>query len=154
MHIVVASDHAGFVQKADIIAYVKSLGHTVEDLGPDSDARVDYPDFADKVARRVSAGTADRGILICGTGLGMALTADKVEGVRAVAIDNVNFAALARRHNNANVLCLSGRFVFLDLNKQIVRVFLETEFEGGRHATRVAKIMSEDTGTYDPNATA
>lgn len=148
MHVAIASDHGGFCQKAELASYVESLGHTVCDLGCDSEASVDYPDFADKVARLVSSGEADRGILICGTGLGMALTADKVEGVRAIPLSDVVFAGLSRRHNNANVACLSGRFVGIEMNKLIVKTFLETEFEGGRHARRVAKMMSEETGTF------
>lgn len=148
MRVVVASDHAGFCQKADIIAFVRGLGHEVEDLGPATDDRVDYPDFADVAARRVGAGTADRGILICGTGLGMALTADKVAGVRALPIDRADFAALARHHNNANVVCLSGRFIDLDVNEGIVKTFLETGFDGGRHALRVDKIMREDDPSF------
>ena len=148
MRLAIASDHAGFCQKADIKAYAESLGYTVDDLGPATDDRVDYPDYADKVARQVAAGVADMGILICGTGLGMAMTADKVAGVRAIAIQTPQFAELSREHNNANVVCLSGRFVDLDTNKAIVKTFLETPFGGGRHTGRVAKMMSEDNGTY------
>lgn len=144
MRIAIASDHAGFLQKAPMKAYLEGLGHEVVDYGPDSDARCDYPDYADKVARAVAKGDAERGVLICGTGLGMAMTADKVVGVRAIAIDNVKFAELCREHNDANVICLSGRFVSLDLNQQIVKTFLETEFGGGRHTGRVAKMMAED----------
>ena len=144
MRIVVASDHAGFCQKDVICDFVRGLGHEVEDLGPETADRVDYPDFADKVARRVSEGTADRGILICGTGIGMAMTADKVPGVRATAIQTVQFAELCREHNDCNVIGLSGRFVPLELNEQIVDTFLTTEFGGGRHTGRVAKIMAED----------
>lgn len=144
MRIAIASDHAGFLQKAPLKAYIEGLGHEVEDLGPDSDARCDYPDYADKVARAVSEGRADRGVLICGTGLGMAMTADKVVGVRAIAINNVKFAQLCREHNDANVICLSGRFVSLDLNQDIVKTFLTTDFGGGRHTGRVEKMMRED----------
>lgn len=154
MHIALGTDHGGFCQKAEIAQYVEELGHTVEDMGCDSEQSVDYPDYADRVARLVSEGKADRGILICGTGLGMALTADKVDGVRAVPINDVVFAELCRRHNNANVICLSGRFVGIEMNKLIVKTFLETEFEGGRHAIRVGKMMSEDTGTFDAGAPA
>lgn len=144
MRVAVASDHAGFCQKACIVDYIASLGHEVADLGPDSDARVDYPDFADKVAVGVADGTYDRGVLICGTGLGMAMTADKVPGVRAIAIQTPGFAELCREHNNANVICLSGRFVSEETNKEVVKVFLETEFAGGRHTQRVEKMMRED----------
>ncbi|MGN0286099.1 MAG: ribose 5-phosphate isomerase B [Atopobiaceae bacterium] len=144
MRIAIASDHAGFDQKAPMKEYLESLGHEVDDLGPDSAQRCDYPDYAVKVARAVSEGKADRGVLICGTGLGMALAADKVPGVRATPIQSVQFAELFREHNNGNVICLSGRFVDLELNKQIVKTFLETEFAGGRHEARVQKIMALD----------
>ena len=144
MRVAIASDHGGFCQKADIASYIEELGHEVIDFGPDSDDRCDYPDFAHKVAFAIVEGEADRGILICGTGLGMAMTADKVAGIRAAAVQNVEFARLSRQHNNANVECLSGRFVDLDTNKEIVKTFLETEFEGGRHEARVAKMMAED----------
>lgn len=145
MRIAIASDHGGFEQKQALVAYVADeLGHEVEDMGPDSDASVDYPDFAVKVARAVSEGSADRGILVCGTGIGMALAADKVAGVRASSITSVPFAELFRQHNNGNVVCLSGRFVDLEVNEEIVKTFLSTEFEGGRHEARVAKVMSLD----------
>lgn len=145
MRIVVASDHAGFCQKDVICDFVRGLGHEVEDLGPETADRVDYPDFADKVARRVSEGTADRGILICGTGIGMAMTADKVPGVRATVVQTNKFAELCREHNDANIVTLSGRFVDVEENKRILDVFLSTDFGGGRHAGRVEKIMALET---------
>jgi ribose 5-phosphate isomerase B len=148
MRIAIASDHGGFDQKGPIVAYLQGLGHTVTDFGPSDAASVDYPDYADPVARAVSCGDADRGILICGTGIGMALVADKVDGVRAAPIQSVNFAHLFRQHNNGNVLCLSGRFVSLEDNEAIIDEFLATEFEGGRHVARVEKIMREDDPTY------
>ncbi len=144
MRIVVASDHAGFCQKDVICEFVRGLGHEVEDLGPADASRVDYPDFAVKVAKRVSEGTADRGILICGTGIGMAMTADKVAGVRATVVESDNFARLCREHNDCNVICLSGRFTAPMDNCKFVETFLTTEFGGGRHAGRVAKIMAQD----------
>lgn len=144
MKVAVASDHAGYCQKDHIINYLRSLDAEVIDYGPDSDQRVDYPDYADKVARAVASGEADCGVLLCGTGLGMALTADKVAGIRAVAVQTPEFARLSRQHNDANVVCLSGRFVEPAVNEQIVKVFLETDFSGGRHAVRVQKIMDED----------
>lgn len=144
MKIAIGSDHGGFDQKAPIADHVRSLGHEVVDFGCDSTDSVDYPDYAVPVARAVASGEADFGILICGTGLGMAITADKVAGVRAVAVQTEDFARLSREHNNANVVCLSGRFVSLEDNERLVDVFLATEFAGGRHATRVAKIMEQD----------
>lgn len=144
MRVVVASDHGGFCQKELICDFIKGLGHEVEDLGPDNATAVDYPDYAAKVAKRVSEGTADRGVLICGTGIGMALTADKFPGVRAVAVESETFATLCREHNDCNVLCLSGRFSAPMDNCKFVEIFMTTEFAGGRHAGRVAKIMSYD----------
>ena len=145
MRITIASDHAGFAQKREIAAHLREAGHEVVDLGPDTDAEsVDYPDYADPVARMVAAGEADRGMLVCGTGIGMAVTADKVAGVRASVITNVAFACLFREHNDGNVLCLSGRFVDPRDNLAIVDAFLSTPFDSGRHARRVAKAMRED----------
>ena len=144
MRIAIASDHAGFEQKQQLVAFLKGLGHEVRDRGPDSDERVDYPDYAVPVAHAVASGEADRGVLICGTGIGMALTADKVAGVRAAVIQSPLFAHLFREHNDGNVVCMSGRFTPFDVNKAIVDEFLTTEFGGGRHAGRVQKIMRED----------
>ena len=144
MRIAIASDPAGFDQKTELVPFLQGLGHEVVDLGPETGDRVDYPDYAEKVARAVAAGEADRGVLICGTGIGMALAADKVAGIRAANITSPEFAELARRHNDANVITLSGRFVSLEENERILKVFLVAEFEGGRHAQRVAKIMALD----------
>ncbi len=145
MRVAIASDHAGFEQKQILVDYLATeLGLDVMDMGPDSDDRVDYPDYAALVAHAVADGTADRGILVCGTGIGMALAADKVAGIRASSITTPEFADLFRRHNDGNVLCLSGRFVEPAVNEEIIRVFLTTEFEGGRHADRVAKVMALD----------
>lgn len=142
MKVAIASDHAGFDQKPELVEYLKSKGYEVDDLGPDSDARVDYPDFAEKVAKAVAAGTDDYGILICGTGIGMSMAANKVNGIRAAAVTMPKFAELSRQHNNANVLCLSARFVSAEINKECIDVFLNTDFEGGRHTGRVEKIMA------------
>lgn len=149
MRIAVACDHGGFVQKDAIVEHLKSLGHEVFDLGTNSEDSVDYPDFADRAARMVSRGEAERAVLICGTGIGMTMTADKVPGVRATPIQTVKFAELARQHNNANVIGLSGRFVSLEDNLKLVDIFLTTEFEGGRHAKRVEKIMREDDPAFE-----
>ncbi|WP_350453767.1 ribose 5-phosphate isomerase B [Slackia heliotrinireducens] len=144
MKLSIASDHAGFEQKELLRAYLESAGHEVIDRGPNSDDRVDYPDYAVPVANDVADGTVERGVLVCGTGIGMALAADKVAGVRAANIITPQFAALCREHNDANVIALSGRFVDVDTNKEILDVFLTTEFGGGRHAGRVEKIMALD----------
>lgn len=142
MIISIASDHAGFEEKERLVDYLLELGHDVINRGPDNDDRVDYPDFAALVARDVVAGDADRGILVCGTGIGMAIAANKVDGIRAANVVSPEFAALAREHNDANIVSLSGRFVIDEVNRAIVKAFLETEFGGGRHAGRVEKIMA------------
>ncbi len=144
MRISIGSDHAGFEQKQALAAYLAEKGYDVIDRGPDSDDRVDYPDFAAPVARDVAEGASERGVLVCGTGIGMAMAADKVPGVRAANIINSEFAALCREHNDANVITLSGRFVSLEDNERILDTFLTTEFGGGRHEGRVEKIMSLD----------
>lgn len=146
MRVAIASDHGGFDQKGALADFMATeLSCDVTDFGPDTGDSVDYPDYAVKVAQAVSSGDADFGVLICGTGIGMAVAADKVSGVRASSITSLAFAELFRQHNNGNVVCLSGRFVDLEVNKQIVKTFLTTEFEGGRHERRVEKIMALDT---------
>ena len=144
MNISIASDHAGFEQKQALVGYLASKGHDVIDRGPDCDDRVDYPDYAARVAHDVVDGMAERGVLVCGTGIGMAMAADKVPGVRAANIINSEFAALCREHNDANVITLSGRFVPLEENERILDTFFATDFGGGRHAGRVQKIMELD----------
>ncbi len=144
MKISIASDHAGFEQKERLRAFLEGLGHEVCDHGPATDDRVDYPDYAVPVAKDVAEGRADRGVLVCGTGIGMALAADKIAGVRAANIITPQFAALCREHNDANVITLSGRFVEPEVNEEILRIFLTTDFGGGRHAGRVEKIMALD----------
>lgn len=144
MKISLASDHAGFEQKQKLAAYLKEKGYEVTDRGPENDNRVDYPDFAALVANDVASGQADRGVLVCGTGIGMALAADKVAGIRAANVVRRDFAVLCREHNDANVITLSGRFVSLEDNESILDAFLTTEFAGGRHADRVAKINALD----------
>ena len=142
MRISIASDHAGFEQKQVLAAYLEECGHEVIDRGPENDDRVDYPDFAYLVARDVAVGEVERGVLVCGTGIGMAVAACKVDGIRAVNIINTEFAALCREHNDANVITLSGRFVDEATNKAILDVFLTTAFGEGRHTGRVEKIMA------------
>lgn len=144
MRLSIGSDHAGFEQKQALAAYLRDAGHEVIDRGPDNDDRVDYPDFAVPVARDVAEGAVERGVLVCGTGIGMAMAADKVPGIRAANIITPEFAALCREHNDANLITLSGRFVSLEENERILDAFLSTDFAGGRHEGRVAKIMALD----------
>jgi len=145
MRIAIGSDHAGYEQKERLREHLASKGYEVDDLGTDSaDASVDYPDYALAVGRSVAAGDAEMGVLVCGTGLGMAIAANKVDGVRAVNVTDPEFARLAREHNNANVVAVSGRFIPVQVNEQIVDAFLETAFEGGRHEMRVDKITKAE----------
>jgi ribose 5-phosphate isomerase B len=140
MKVAIASDHRGYHLKEKVIALLKAKGHEVIDDGPASDEAVDYPDFAALVARKVSAGEADRGILICGTGLGMAIAANKFPGVRAANCADEVTAELSRRHNDLNVLCLSGDLLSSRITERLVEIWMDTEFEGGRHKRRVEKI--------------
>lgn len=139
MQIAIGSDHRGY-QKSKIIALLKRLEHTVVDVGTDDTASVDYPDIAADVAHRVSRGEADRGILICGSGLGMCIAANKVPGIRAAPCHDDLTAEMSRRHNDLNVLCLSADMLGEKLIDRMVEIWLTTEFEGGRHARRVEKI--------------
>ena len=140
MKIAVGSDHGGHERKKEVIALLARLGHKVVDVGSYSEDSCDYSDFAKKVARAVSLGRAEKGVLICGTGIGMAIAANKFPGVRAAVCWNPKTAALAAEHNQANVLCLSGRYIAPRLVLKIVGAWLSATFEGGRHARRVQKI--------------
>ncbi len=140
MRVSIGADHRGFPVKSKLVELVQKLGHEVSDEGTDSSQSVDYPDFAEKVARKVSQGAADRGILVCGTGIGMAITANKLAGVRAATCHDEVTAEVSRRHNNVNVLCLSGDLIGERNVDRLVEIWLNTEFEGGRHARRVGKI--------------
>lgn len=140
MRISIASDHAGFEQKQLLVQHLRDQGFDVDDCGPQTDDRVDYPDFAEVVARSVAAGKARFGVLVCGTGIGMAIAANKVHGIRAANVVDPHFAELAREHNDANIVTLSARFVESEQNRRIVDAFLATPFGEGRHAERVRKI--------------
>lgn len=142
--IAIGADHAGFHAKEVIRKFLAEQGYEVEDLGTKSDESVDYPDFARHVAERVASGGAELGILTCGTGIGMAMTANKVPGIRAATVHDEMTARMAREHNDANVLTLGGRIVSDEQAVAIVREFLGTQFAGGRHARRVEKINSLD----------
>lgn len=140
MKVAIASDHGGYEQKQQLVDFLVKQGYDVLECGPDNEDSVDYPDYAKLVAEAVAQGRAERGILVCGTGIGMSIAANKVDGVRAANVTSPEFAALAREHNNANVVTLSGRFVDLAVNQKIVDTFLTTSFAGGRHERRVEKI--------------
>ncbi|MFM8256044.1 MAG: ribose 5-phosphate isomerase B [Bacteroidota bacterium] len=138
--VALGGDHAGFNYKAQLIAFLEKEGIPVLDLGPFSEASVDYPDFAHPVAKAVEEGKAACGVLICGSGNGVAITANKHAGIRAALCWEKELAQLARSHNNANVLCLPARFVSIEAATAMLGAFLETTFEGGRHENRVQKI--------------
>jgi ribose 5-phosphate isomerase B len=151
VRIAIGSDHAGYHLKEAIKRRLVESGAEVDDLGTTSEASVDYPDYAAAVARRVASGASGRGILVCGTGIGMAMAANKVHGIRAASVENLESARLSREHNDANVLTLGARITPTDLALAIVRVFLDTPFAGGRHQRRVDKIMAlEETQTNAP----
>jgi len=138
--LLVASDHAGFELKERMKTVLDRMGVAYEDLGPDSLEPVDYPDYARKVAEAVANGRADRGLLVCGSGQGMAMTANKYRGVRAAVAADEETARLSRQHNDANVLALGGRLIDPERGERILKTWLETPFEGGRHIRRVQKI--------------
>jgi ribose 5-phosphate isomerase B len=141
----IASDHAGFAMKEKLKARLTAMGYEVEDLGTDSAASTDYADYAHPLAKEIESGAARRGILLCGTGLGMAYAANRHPHVRAAVAWLPEIAELARRHNDANVLVLPARFVSEPDGEEILKRFLDTPFEGGRHQPRVDKIEIEDT---------
>ncbi len=140
MKVAIGADHAGFEYKQAIIGYLKSNGITVEDFGTHSADSVDYPDFAHPVASSVETKKSDLGILICGSANGVAMTANKHQGIRAAICWNEELSALAKQHNDANIVCIPARFIALDLAQKIVEKFLNEPFEGGRHGRRVDKI--------------
>ncbi len=148
MRIIIGSDHAGFPLKEEVAAFLKREGHTVTDVGTDGETPVDYPDYAWRVARAVAGGAHDRGILVCGTGTGMAIAANKVPGIRAVVALDEETARLARAHNNTNVLALAGRKTGKDEARKIVRTWLETPFEGNRHERRLDKIREMEKSYF------
>ena len=140
MKVIIGSDHAGYAAKQALIASLKKMGHSVTDAGTDSADSVDYPDFAAQVGRAIAESEAERGVLICGTGIGMAMAANKIAGVRAAVVTDAFTAEMSRRHNDANVLAMGARTHTIEKMQELAKIFLETPFEGGRHAGRVEKI--------------
>lgn len=149
MRICIGSDHRGVSVKAKIMAAMKNMGHEVEDVGAHDEHSVDYPDFAKSVCESVSQNRTDRGILICGTGIGMAIAANKFRGVRAANCYDEVMAEMCRRHNNVNVLCLPGDLIGDRPVDDLIRVWLTTEFEGGRHQRRLEKIQAIESQSDD-----
>ncbi len=140
MKIAIGSDHAGFDYKQKIVEFLNAKGYEVQDFGTFSTDSVDFPDFAHPTAEAVEKGNADFGILLCGSGQGVNITANKHPGVRSALCWNTDIAKLTRQHNNSNVISLPARFVAYEYALQMIEIFLSTEFEGGRHAQRVGKI--------------
>jgi ribose 5-phosphate isomerase B len=145
----IASDHAGFELKERLRAVLADLGYAVDDIGTHSTASTDYPDYAHPLSQQVSEGKAARGVLLCGTGLGMSYVANRYPGVRAAVVWNPEIASLARKHNDANVLVLPARFVSDEDAIAILRTWLDTPFEGGRHEARVNKIEQTSESTTE-----
>lgn len=139
---VIASDHGGLALKEAICAYLKEQGVEISDLGTMTDDSVDYPDYGVKVARAVSTGEADKGILICGTGIGMSIVANKFPGIRAALITDDFTARMSKEHNNANIIVMGGRILSSDQARKMVQIWLETAYEGGRHQKRLDKIAN------------
>lgn len=140
MNIAVCSDHGGFELKLRLIPFIEEMGHTVTDFGCCSEASVDYPDMAFPMAEAVAAGEYERGIAICGTGIGVSICCNKVKGIRCALCGDVLSAELTRRHNDSNVLAMGGRIIGPETAKAITRVWLDTGFDGGRHENRINKI--------------
>lgn len=138
--IVIASDHAGVDLKAELVRWLADRGEAFTDLGPAGPESVDYPDFAHRLTAEIETGRADRGILVCGTGIGMSMAANRHSGIRAALCHDAFTSEMARRHNDANVLCIGSRVIGIGVAIQVVEVFLDSRFEGDRHQRRVAKI--------------
>lgn len=146
--IALAADHAGFEEKEKLKSTLDELGIEFDDMGTTSTDSVDYPDYALKAARAVANGDFDQGLLVCGSGTGMAIAANKVHGVRAAVAWSPDIARLARQHNNANILALPARFISDDQTKEIVKAWFEADFEGGRHERRVEKIEKAENEDF------
>jgi len=140
MKIAIGGDHAGFEYKARIAKKLESRGYVIKDFGPFSEASVDYPDYVHPLSNAIEKGEFDLGIVICGSGNGVAITANKHQGIRAALCWNEELAALARQHNNANVLAIPARFISYELAEKLAEIFITTDFEGVRHQNRVNKI--------------
>ena len=140
MHIAIGADHAGYVLKNDLAEHLRANGHEVTDLGTHSEDRVDYPDFGAAVGREVASGRVELGVCVCGSGIGIAIAANKISGVRAATVHDVTSAHLAREHNDANVVCVGERLIGPEVAKEAIDAFVGARFAGGRHTARVAKI--------------
>lgn len=139
MTIAIGADHGGFVLKGEIVKYLEELGYTTVDVGCHSEGSVDYPDFAEAVSQKIISGEAERGILVCGTGIGMSIAANRHLGIRAAVCHDEYTARMAKEHNNANILCLGARVLGKLVAVEIVKAWVETEFAEGRHQRRIDK---------------
>ena len=137
MKIAIGNDHAAVKMKEEISAYLKELGHEVLNMGTDTEESCNYPEYGEKVARAVAAGEADCGVLICGTGVGISIAANKVKGIRAAVCSEATTARLVKEHNNANIIAFGARVIGIETAKDIVKAYLEADFEGGRHQKRI-----------------
>ena len=146
MKIGIGSDHVGCILKSTIIEWIKGMGHEVEDYGTYSKESCDYPDYAKKVAEAVQKKDCDLGVLICGTGVGISIAANKVKGIRAACVSEIYSAKMSREHNNANIICFGARVIGEEVAKEIVRTFLTTPYAGERHQRRVEKISKIEMG--------
>ncbi len=138
--IIIGSDHAGYKLKELIKNYLNEIGEKYVDVGTDSEESCDYPIFAEKAAKKVLSTENTKGILVCGSGIGVSIAANKIKGIRAALCMNSELAEMSRRHNDANILCLGARYIDFETAKKIIKIFLSTEFEGGRHERRVQEI--------------
>ncbi len=142
MRIAIASDHAAVAMKAELVQWLGELGHDVNDLGPDGVASVDYPDYGYKLAAHIAAGAAERGIALCGSGVGISIAVNRNPAMRCARVDEPVSARLAREHNDANVIAMGARLIGLDMAKACIEAFLATPFAGDRHARRVEKLSN------------
>ena len=147
MKLAIASDHAAFALKAEITAWLRALGHDVTDLGPDSDARVDYPDYGYKLAEAVASGASQYGIALCGSGIGISIAVNRNPALRCALVGEPLSATLAREHNDANAIAMGARLTGIDMAKACITAFLSTPFAGGRHTDRVAKLSHPEGAT-------
>lgn len=144
MKVIVTGDHAGMTLRNEVKSVLEELGFDYEDTGPDCKSSVDYPDYAVPAAKRVASGEFDRGIFICGTGIGMSISANKVDGIRCALTHDVYTAKVTRQHNDSNVLAMGERIIGAGLAHEIVKMWLTTDYEGGRHKLRVDKMMQAE----------
>lgn len=149
MRIAIASDHAAFALKATLLGWLRDEGHEVVDLGPDDEARVDYPDYGYRLARVIAAAGAERGVALCGSGIGMAIAVNRDPACRCALVSDPYAAVLAREHNNANVVAMGARLIGEDMAKACLHAFLSADFAGGRHVARIAKLGDPNR---EPNA--